>query len=100
MAMSKDREPGSRVSAVLARLGRRARKARWQLAAGVAAVVIVLIAGHAPVWAGVAALLLVMLAALAGPPGPRLIRPTRKPSARRNCRLLPPPNWPTPCPIR
>ena len=70
MAMSKDREPGSRVSAVLARLGRRARKARWQLAAGVAAVVIVLIAGHAPVWAGVAALLLVMLAALAGPPRP------------------------------
>ena len=56
------------MSAVLARLGRRARKARWQLAAGVAAVVIVLIAGHAPVWAGVAALLLVMLAALAGPP--------------------------------
>ena len=54
----------------LARLGRRARKARWQLAAGVAAVVIVLIAGHAPVWAGVAALLLVMLAALAGPPRP------------------------------
>jgi len=70
MAMSKDREPASRVPAVLARLGRRARKARWQLAAGVAAVVIVLIAGHAPVWAGVAALLLVMLAALAGPSRP------------------------------
>src|SRR3954447_26285687 len=70
VAMSKDREPGGRVSAALPQLGRHARSARWRLAAGVAAVVIILIAGHAPVWAGVVAMLLVVLAALAGPPRP------------------------------